>query len=169
MAKMIPTQMDVKVVSTAERRIFGLLESDPTTGDWIVLHSLGLARRADGLYGEIDFVVIVPSEGILCLEVKGGRVSCHAGVWQTMDRKGRVHRLKKSPFMQARDSMFALRKSVIQHFGDGAAESRTPIGCTVLYVAMSRARSLLVLMISEHTRGSVERRIRAGIEKELSQ
>jgi len=48
--------------------------------DWTVLHTLGIARRATGPYGEIDFVVIIPGEGVICLEVKGGRLSCEAGV-----------------------------------------------------------------------------------------
>ena len=133
MAKMIPAQMDNEGVSMAERRVFGLLETDPATKDWTVLHSLGLARRADGPYGEIDFVVIIPAEGIICLEVKGGRVSCQSGVWQTMDRYGDIATLKKSPFMQARDGMFAMRKSLIRHFGEGPAESRCPIGCAVVF------------------------------------
>ena len=38
---------------------------------------------------------------------------------------------------------------------------------SLLYVAMSRARSLLILMISEAARTSLERRIRAGMEQEL--
>jgi superfamily I DNA/RNA helicase len=40
---------------------------------------------------------------------------------------------------------------------------------SLLYVAMSRARSLLILMISERARQSVERRIRAALERELHQ
>ena len=38
---------------------------------------------------------------------------------------------------------------------------------SLLYVAMSRARSLLILMISAGARVSLERRIRKGIEQEL--
>ena len=38
---------------------------------------------------------------------------------------------------------------------------------SLLYVAMSRARSLLILMISERSRTSFERRIRTGMEQEL--
>lgn len=133
MARMIPAQVDSEGISMAERRVFGLLETDPATKDWTVLHSLGLARRVDGPYGEIDFVVIIPTEGIVCLEVKGGRVSCQAGVWQTMDRHGNSAVLKKSPFLQARDGMFAMRKSLIRHFGEGTAESRCPIGCAVVF------------------------------------
>ena len=90
-----------------------------------------------GPYGEIDFVVIVPTEGVVCLEVKGGRVSCQSGVWRTMDRYGNHAVLKKSPFLQARDGMFAMRNSLIRHFGGGAAESRCPFGYAVVFPDVS--------------------------------
>ena len=129
---MIPTYIDEGVLSAAERRVFGLLQTDPATEGWIVLHSLGLARRGAKPFGEIDFVVVVPGEGIVCLEVKGGRVSCTEGIWKTQDRYGEVSEFTKSPFMQARDSMFALRRTIQQHFGSTAVESRCPIGCAVV-------------------------------------
>ena len=133
MAKMIPPRIDESVPSSAERRIFGLLESDPATRGWTVLHSLGLARRRTGPYGEIDFVVIIPGEGIVCLEVKGGRVSCENGIWQTVDRNNNVAILGKSPFMQARDSMFALRQFVVDHFGRSAPEAQCPVVSAVVF------------------------------------
>ncbi len=133
MARMIPPRIDDEAVSVAEQRVFSLLESDPSTKDWIVLHSMGLARRAGGPYGEIDFVVMIPTEGVVCMEVKGGRVSCDAGIWRTMDRYGSSRALKRSPFIQAREAMFALRRSIINHFGEGASESRCPLGCAVVF------------------------------------
>lgn len=133
MAKMIPPLISDDRVSASERRVFGLLENDPATADWTVLHSLGLARRSTGPYGEIDFVAIIPGEGVICLEVKGGRLSCEEGVWRTMDRHGNVATLKKSPFLQARDSMFALRNAIVRHFGEAAPETRCPIGCAVVF------------------------------------
>ena len=133
MARMIPAQINDDVVSSAERRVFHLLATDPDTSGWRVLHSLGLARRTTGPYGEIDFVVIIPHEGILCLEIKGGRVSCENGMWRTMDRYGNIAVLRKSPFMQARDSMFALRSRIIDHFGQGSPESYCPIASAVLF------------------------------------
>ena len=133
MARMIPSQIEDEGVSKAEKQIFEKLKSDSSTKNWIVLHSLGLARRAEGPYGEIDFVVIIPTEGIVCLEVKGGGVSCQAGTWQTTNQHGSTFVLKKSPYLQARSGMFALKKSLVQHFGTGAAESRCPIGCAVAF------------------------------------
>ena len=132
MARMIPARIDDSVVSSAERRVFHLLDTDPDTGGWTVLHSLGLARRRTAPYGEIDFVAIIPSEGILCLEIKGGRVSCENGIWRTIDRHGNVAAFKKSPFMQARESMFALRNSIMDHFEQGSPESNCPIGFAVV-------------------------------------
>ena len=137
MANMIPARIDGNEVSAAERRVFSLLQNDPATTGWTVLHSLGIARRATGPFGEIDFVVIIPAEGLICLEVKGGRLSCEEGVWRTMDRHGKVAVLKKSPFLQARDSMFALRNAIIRHFRTGAREARCPIGCAVVFPDVS--------------------------------
>ena len=64
-------------------------------------------------------MVLIPSAGVFCLEIKGGGVSCHNGVWQTVNRQGSVGILKRSPFAQARDGMFALRDAVLQ---------RAPVG-----------------------------------------
>lgn len=132
MATMIPSRIGSHV-NSGEKRVFRLLERDPAARDWTVLHSLGLARRTTGPYGEIDFVVIIPKQGVVCLEVKGGRIACEDGVWLTTNRHGDTAILKKSPFMQVRDSMFALRNAIIQHFGSDAPESRCPIGCCVVF------------------------------------
>ena len=133
MAKMIPSRILDEAVSTAEARIFNRFESDSLTEGWTVLHSMGLARRAAGPYGEIDFVVIIPGEGIVCLEVKGGRVTCDDGTWRTKDRYGKVSTLKKSPFLQSRDSMFALREALKDRFGFGSPEHNIPISCGVVF------------------------------------
>src|SRR5437868_13318635 len=106
MARMIPMVYDEGTASAAEKRIFHLLANDPELADWQVIHSLGLAQRSAGPYGEIDFVVLTPCGAVICLEIKGGRVSCKDGTWTTTDRFGTVSYLKKSPFMQARDGMF---------------------------------------------------------------
>ncbi|MCW5749626.1 MAG: NERD domain-containing protein [Alphaproteobacteria bacterium] len=133
MARMIPARIDDGGVSAGERRVFSLLANDPDSKEWTALHSLGLARRTTGPYGEIDFVVIIPGEGILCLEVKGGRVSCDEGQWRTINRHGNVALLSKSPFHQVRESMFALRKAITRRFGESAPETRSPIGCGVVF------------------------------------
>ena len=133
MAKMIPSRILDENVSTAEAKVFNRFESDPQTEGWTVLHSLGLARREAGPYGEIDFVVIIPGEGIVCLEVKGGRVTCEEGTWRTKDRSGKVSVLKKSPFLQSRESMFALKDTLKDKFGFGSPEHDVPMSCGVVF------------------------------------
>ena len=132
MARMIPRWAHDDAPAS-ERRVFEEIERDPAASTWTVLHALGLAQRPTGPYGEIDFVVIAPGEGIVCLEVKGGRVSCENGIWQTENRHGKVSRLKKSPFMQAKENMFALRDAIRKHFGDRSAEFPCPMAYAVVF------------------------------------
>lgn len=136
MAKMIPPYCDDDAPGS-EKHVFRCLKEDRDTAEWTVLHSLGLARRRSGPYGEIDFVAIIPREGIVCLEVKGGGVSCRNGVWRTVGRSGNVHELLKSPFRQVQDAMFALRASIQRHFPAHSPESQCPIGCAVVFPDVS--------------------------------
>lgn len=133
MARMFPPDFDETAPSAAEKHVFNLLKADARTDDWLVLHSLGLSRRASGPYGEIDFVIIIPGQGLVCLEIKGGRVACEDGLWKTVNRFGSISVLKKSPMMQAREAMFALREKIRNHFGEGAGESHCPVGCGVVF------------------------------------
>ena len=71
MASMIPAVYGQKT-PVSERKIFERLHKDPGCRDWTVFHSLGLSETAIGPHGEIDFVVLVPGHGVICLEVKGG-------------------------------------------------------------------------------------------------
>lgn len=119
MAKMLPAQFDVSTASAAERKLFDLLKNDPDTKDWIVLHSLGLSHRGRKPYGEIDFVVLIPAKGVFCLEVKGGRIACQDGEWTTTNRSGQTEKLNRSPFLQAREGMFALRDAVLDRAPTG--------------------------------------------------
>ena len=119
MAKMIPDTFYEGTASSAEQKLFKLMRYDPNAVQWTVLHSLGLARRSCKPFGEIDFIVMIPGAGVFCLEVKGGGVSCLDGVWKTVNRYGAVNLLKRSPFAQALDGMFALRDAVL---------NRAPLG-----------------------------------------
>jgi hypothetical protein len=99
-----------------ERVIFEMLKRDSFTQDWIILHSLNLAEHTSRLYGEIDFLLLIPNAGIFVLEVKGGDVRCIDGIWYFIDRHGNVHK-NKSPFNQAREAMFSLQTEIKREFG----------------------------------------------------
>lgn len=138
MPKMIPAEVRDEKVSEGERIVFDWLDTeDKTTENWVVLHSLGLARRPRGLYGEIDFVVIIPGEGIICLEVKGGDVRCRDGLWETTNRYGKTEPLKKTPFRQVQDSMFGLKTAMVRHFGENSSEAKCPHGNGVVFPEVS--------------------------------
>ena len=61
MARTIPAVIDDGVVSSAERRVFYLLDTDPDTSGRTVLHLLGLARRGTGPLSRFSY----PSNPIL--------------------------------------------------------------------------------------------------------
>lgn len=117
MAVMIPPVVDPNCKSPGEKEIFRRLMNDPATKDWIILHSLSLAKHRSQVSGEIDFVVIIPNKGVLCIEVKAHhRVKRDAsGRWfygesNTPDIRG--------PFKQASEAMHSLREQVINQRPD---------------------------------------------------
>ena len=108
---MIPPYLPYTCRSPGERALFTHFRDDPGTKDWVALHSLGVAKHPKRLEGEIDFVVIVPGEGVLCLEVKGGNVSREEGVWKYGD--GPFSEISQiGPFRQASEAMHGIREYV---------------------------------------------------------
>ena len=101
-----PAHYTEEIKSTGEKQFFDLLRHDPATVDWVCLHSLSLARHVKRVYGEIDFVVLIPKEGIFCLEIKSGRVARQGGIWNYTNRYGDVSTSTIGPFRQARDGCF---------------------------------------------------------------
>ena len=111
--RMIPSQ-PLATDSKLEPQVFDQLRSTFSGGDkkgWFAMHSLNLPRHEYKRFGEIDFVVCGP-EGLFVLEVKGGRVSCHEGIWETTNRYGETDWLKESPFSQANSALHGLLKKL---------------------------------------------------------
>ena len=136
MARMLPDVIAADAPGS-ERRVFELLRGSPKTAGWTVLHSLGLSSAYSGAYGEVDFVAIVPGRGVICIEVKGGRVQCQSGVWTTTDRNDETHALSRSPFQQAREGMFKVLEAVRKRFGPHSVEARCPLGWMVIFTDTS--------------------------------
>ena len=133
MARMIPPYYTEEIKSTGEKQFFDLLRHDPATTDWVCLHSLSLARHVKRAYGEIDFVVLVPNEGIFCLEIKSGRVARQGGVWKYTNRYGDVSTSTIGPFSQAKDGMFSLLEAIKKHFGRQHCFTRLLYGFGVVF------------------------------------
>ena len=113
MARMFPAQIYSGTKSPGEVEIFHRLRDDPVTKSWLVLHSLDVANHRSQVAGEIDFVIIVPTRGVLCLEVKAHRaIRRENGLWyygssSMPDARG--------PFRQAAECMHSMRKRVVDH------------------------------------------------------
>lgn len=116
MAKMIPALIDHTSPSPGEHEIFWRLKEEPETRDWIVLHSLDIAHHIKQVSGEIDFLVIIPYLGVLCVEVK----ACHQlvrrdGMWYYGNNPKPDPR---GPFKQASTAMHSLRLKLAQYRPD---------------------------------------------------
>jgi superfamily I DNA/RNA helicase len=115
---MIPKYMAPEVKSGAERKIFSWFQEAPDTDDWIVLHSLGIANHCTRIYGEVDFLVLVPRCGIFALEVKGGRVARNEGIWQFTNRYGQINTKPRGPFEQAQEGIQSISKAITKKYGE---------------------------------------------------
>lgn len=92
MARLIPSFID-EYAPPGERDVFNILGGGPD--DWVALHSLDLAPWNRSRRTEIDFVIIIPDTGILCVEVKS-----HPDI--TFDgQRWYPTSIKLSPFKQA--------------------------------------------------------------------
>jgi hypothetical protein len=107
MARMIPSSFPIKT-PVGERDLFEKLRGDPDTTGWVVLHSLDLKKHQSKIEGELDMVVLVPGQGVLCIEVKGCDVSRLDGKW--------IYPYGTSiegPFKQASRAMHSLRDYLV--------------------------------------------------------
>ncbi|MFE9963770.1 NERD domain-containing protein [Streptomyces sp. 900116325] len=107
---LVPDLADVETntTSNAERRVARLLQSVDGPHDAVAFHSVKLRSHAVKQQGEADFVVLWDGVVIL-IEVKGGGVRKHEGVWYSIDRHGDWKKLRESPMDQAQSAMHALR------------------------------------------------------------
>src|SRR5436190_21906666 len=104
---MIPPVVSEATRSDAEREVFLLLQATDLGEAAVAFHSLNLSEHEYKVCGELDFVILTP-DALLVLEVKGGGVSLHDGLWTYTDRYGRGHTTSEGPFKQARSGMFSL-------------------------------------------------------------
>jgi hypothetical protein len=116
MAYMIPPYF-CEDTSSGERQIFDRLKDAPESDDWTCLHSLAISKHSEKVYGEIDFVLLIPNHGVFCLEVKSGRVSRKNGVWEYKNQSDQVFKDPVGPIGQVNSACYSLMKSVKDQFG----------------------------------------------------
>lgn len=117
MAKLLPPYIGKQCKSTGEKLLFNIFKNGGFASDWIILHSLNLSQHTKRLYGEIDFLILIPGGGMYVMEVKGGDVKCIDGIWSFTDRSNNTYKSSIGPFNQARDAMFSLRETIKREFG----------------------------------------------------
>jgi len=120
--------------SQAEKRIFDRLRAafaSDKDGAYTVYHSLNLTRHAYKRFGEIDFLICCP-QGLFVLEVKGGRVVCHEGVWQYTNRYDEVTKSVEGPFKQAESALHGLMANLRANLPDRVV-AQFPIGFGVIF------------------------------------
>lgn len=131
MARMIPDYIHRDCKSNAERKLFERFRNE-LAKSYVVLHSLGLAKHKYKLRAEIDFVVVC-QKGILCFEVKGGRIKQEKGKWHFINKYDEVTIKSESPFEQASTAMFALRKKIGEKFGWNSPHRRSIMGYCAIF------------------------------------
>lgn len=115
MAVMWPRQLPPDVLANPLRAtecdVYRRLEVE-LDHSWWVFYSrpwLGVTPTGEEIDGECDFVVAHAEHGMLCIEVKGGEVSCNplTAQWTSRDRWQVTHNIK-DPVEQARRSKHEL-------------------------------------------------------------
>src|SRR5579862_721922 len=116
---MIPAAIDPNTPSPGERDVFQRLQADPLAAEWTVIHSLDLPRHVRQISGELDFVVLIPGQGILCLEIKAAStISRRKGLWYYgQEPKGDP----RGPFRQASEGMHSLRVRLVKRYPPAAS------------------------------------------------
>jgi hypothetical protein len=126
MALMIPNNYPPET-APGERFVFESLRNDSQADGWIVLHSLHISNHVSQSMGEADFVVIIPGQGCVLVEVKSHksiRRDCD-GWWMGADPVD-----KRGPFKQASEAMWSL----MHHLGDqGVDYSAIPFSSAVCF------------------------------------
>lgn len=131
MVTFIPPYMGEEIKSNAEKKMYGVLQQLDME-DAYVLHSLGLPKHKNKIYGEIDFVVVC-KRGVACLEIKGGRVECRDGKWFFTDRYGVERQKPEGPFAQVTGNMFSLMTELKNKFSNNPNMKNILVGCGVVF------------------------------------
>ncbi len=107
--KLIPAEIGPECKSNAERKVFEFLKESSLEG--YAFHSVGLPKHEKKAYSEADFIIVTRC-GILCLEIKGGQVSCENGLWAFENKYNKIDYKYEGPFEQVAGARFALRDAL---------------------------------------------------------
>ncbi len=113
MAVMYPKSIAEYMPTDSERIVYHALQTQ-LPDSFEVFYSVKWTDRIDGkpINSEADFIVTSPEYGFLCLEVKGGSsIRIEDNVWYVGDNTHGEHKLNRSPYDQAEQSMYYFTKT----------------------------------------------------------
>lgn len=137
MAQIYPQKEDLTEVPYSEFRVYEVLEQLPDT--FYVFHSVQWIKRGSkwkSTWKENDFLILNKSLGALVLEVKGGEIECHGGVFHQINSQTHEENVlnpekKKDPLSQAIDGVYHYRKLIDKIVHD--LDDRFPIEAAVWF------------------------------------
>ena len=161
MATMIPEQVPAGTPES-ERRVFELLRDDRATDGWVILHSSTHASASGGRPREVDFVVLVPNCGLLCVEAKGSAYDIRDGQWYERWSGER----REPPLRQAEQAMYALQADLKKEFGSDSDIGQIPMDYVVIFTDVDwpegvRRPPRTVIDHSDLASGALGQRLRA--------
>jgi hypothetical protein len=142
---MIPPTVHLGTRSPGEFEVFEKLQAEALGNNWTVLHSLDLPLHVTRKMGEIDFVILMPGKGVLCLSVKHHQEVTRTadGVWHL----GQEPPTSDGPFKKARDDMFSLKGRLVKM---DRILSGVPFGFAVLFTRATPRNPIRPVEWQEH-------------------
>jgi Nuclease-related domain len=112
MARMIPQKLSSTTKSYAEKTLFQIFEKN-LSDDYVVFHGAWWQHIKYIVQDrEADFIIIHPERGILIVEAKGGEITYdHLNMAWYQNQ----HKMKKSPFQQAREIKYKFLDFLMKH------------------------------------------------------
>lgn len=146
MAYIFPQKEDLSEVPFSEVRVYELLEK--LDKSFYVFHSVQWVKRTNkwkSTWKENDFLILNKNLGGLVLEVKGGEIECHGGVFHQINSETREVSVlnpekKKDPLSQAIDGIYHYRKLLDEISFD--LSDRFPIEAAVWF-STSKIKSIM--------------------------
>ena len=130
MARMIPSHIERDDPRRmGEYMVYDWFSDDSIPG--VAFYSHPQNNHETKTMSEVDFLYICQN-GILCIEVKGGKIHKKETQWRTTNKKGEVYKIQ-DPFWQAHGCMKAIASTLEETYGKKSMESRFCVGCAVIF------------------------------------
>jgi hypothetical protein len=152
MAIIYPQKEDLTDVPFSEIRVYELLENLPDT--YHVFHSVRWVKRGSkwkSTWKENDFLILNKKLGMLVLEIKGGDIECHGGVFHQINTQTREVSVlnpekKNDPLSQAIDGVYHYR-NLLEKISSGL-DDRFPVEAAVWFSSCRIADRIKIFPLS---------------------